>query len=142
MNTFVKTLIAGMVATIVVTLFMMAAPMMGIPKMSPPKMVATMLGASVAIGWLMHFMIGMIYALAYTYLFRPLIPLNNLYAKGILYGILLMVVAKIMMTVMGAPTPEGSMLLALMGKTIGHMVFGVVVAIIVAKIPNQTEEVS
>lgn len=137
MNLLVKSIIAGIVATIVITLFMMAAPMMGIPKMSPPQMVANMMGVSMAIGWLMHFMIGIIFALAYTFIFRKLIPVTNIYVKGLLYGILLVIVAQVIMTLMGAPSPEGSKILAIMGKTVGHVLFAIVVAVIVAKMPSK-----
>jgi len=140
MNQFLKSIIAGIVATIVVTVFMMAAPMMGVPKMSPPAMLANMMGVSLTIGWVLHFMVGILFALAYSFVFQKLIPLKNLYLKGALYGVLLVIVAQVMMTMMAAPSPEGSMMLALMGKTIGHIILGIVIAVIVEQTPALTNE--
>jgi hypothetical protein len=40
----IKTILSGIVATIVMTLFTMLAPMMGMPEMNPPKLLSGMLG--------------------------------------------------------------------------------------------------
>ena len=50
----------GIIGTTFMTIVMMLAPMMGMPKMSPPNMLADMLGMPVFVGWIMHFMIGII----------------------------------------------------------------------------------
>ncbi len=61
-NKFVRSILAGVVATAMMTVFMFMAPMMGFPKMNPADMLSGMLGVSPIVGWIMHFMIGSIFA--------------------------------------------------------------------------------
>lgn len=69
MNTKIqKSILAGIIGTAIMTVVMMVAPMMGMPKMSPPKILAGMLGMPILVGWVMHFVIGIVFAFAYTYL--------------------------------------------------------------------------
>jgi asparagine N-glycosylation enzyme membrane subunit Stt3 len=124
-----KSILAGIIGTIAMTLLMMAAPMMGMPKMSPPEMLSGMLGLPIFIGWLMHFMIGIAFAFAYTYLFVLIKKLNNVYLKGIVFGVMVFVFAQIMIAIMGAILPmpdiQGSPLLITIGSLMGHIVFGI-----------------
>lgn len=141
MNTKIsQTLVAGIAATVVMTIVMMIAPMMGMPKMNPPAMLAGMMGMPMAVGWIMHIMIGIIFAAAYIYLFQPKVKISNKFVKGILFGSIIFIFAQIVMAVMGAmtgglPEPEGSMLLMIIGGVMGHVIFGIVVAY-VAKEPK------
>ena len=82
MNTKIqKTILAGIIGTAVMTLVMMIAPMMGMPKMCPPVMLSGMSGMPVFVGWIMHFMIGIVFAFAYTYLCIIKWKFNNVYLK-------------------------------------------------------------
>ena len=127
-----KTILAGIIGTIIMTLVMMIAPMMGIPKMSPPQMLSGMLEMPIIIGWVMHFMIGITFAFAYTYLIVSKIKICNLYLKGAVFGIIAFVFAQIMMKIMGMmfpmPKMEGSMVLTAIGSLMGHIIFGIAVA--------------
>lgn len=91
------TILAGIIGTAIMTMIMMIAPMMGMPKMSPPAMLAAMLSLPLAAGWIMHFMIGVIFAFAYTYLFAPKVKISNGIVKGALFGLATFVFAQIMM---------------------------------------------
>ena len=130
-----QSLIGGIVGTVAMTLITWMSPLMGFPKMSPPDMLAGMMGLPVFAGWVMHFMIGVIFALAYIFLIqKKLQKISNRYAKGVVFGILVFVFAQIMMLGMGAvftsmPSPAGSMTLILLGSVIGHVVYGVVVVL-------------
>ena len=141
MNTKItQALVAGIAATVVMTIVMMIAPMMGMPKMNPPAMLAGMMGMPLAVGWIMHFMVGIIFAGAYVYFFQPKVKISNKFVKGILYGVVIFIFAQIAMTVMGAmiggiPEPEGSMLPIIIGGVMGHVIFGIVVALM-AKEPK------
>ena len=133
-----KSLLAGIAATAVMTMVTMVAPYMGFPPMSPPDMLAGMLGLPVAFGWLMHFMIGTIFALSYSFLFMDRSKVSNLLVKGALFGFAVFVFAQIVMAMMGAimgpmPTPQGSMLLLMLGSILGHVIYGIVVAFIVGR---------
>lgn len=133
MNNLGKAALGGIIGTAVMTMIMFVAPMMGMPKMSPPDMLAGMMGLPIIVGWLMHFMIGIIFALGYTLVFSPKVKINNLFVKGAAFGFLAFIFSRIAMAMMGAmmggmPQPDGSMVLVIMGGIIGHVVFGIVVA--------------
>ena len=130
-----QSLIGGVAGTVAMTLITWMAPLIGFPKMSPPDMLAGMLGLPVFAGWIMHFMIGVIFALAYIFLLQNrLQKISNRYTKGVVFGMIVFIFAQIMMLAMGAvfasmPSPEGSMALMMLGSVIGHIVYGVVVVL-------------
>lgn len=132
MNNTSKTILAGVIGTAIMTMVMFIAPMMGMPKMSPPDMLAGMMGMPVAIGWIMHFMIGIIFAFAYSNLFAPKVKIDSIYAKGAIFGFAAFVFAQIAMAMMGAifpmPPMEGSMMLTMIGSIMGHVIFGMAVS--------------
>jgi hypothetical protein len=136
-------LIAGMVATTVMTGFTFLAPMMGLPKMNPAEMLSGMMGVPIMVGYLMHFMIGVIFAAAYVYLFNPKVHIHNKLVKGSLFGFAVFIFAQVMMFIIGKimpmPMMEGSMMLMMIGSLIGHLVFGIVVALIVPAFVVQSE---
>lgn len=127
-----KSILAGLIGTAIMTSVMLVAPMMGMPKMSPPKMLSGLLGLPTVVGWMMHFIIGIVFAFGYTYLCIFKHKINNIWLKGSVFGIVVFVFAQIMMAIMGRmmpmPEAEGSMILAVMGSLIGHIIFGMVVA--------------
>ncbi len=128
MNNISKSILGGIIGTALMTMVMFIAPMMGMPKMSPPDMLAGMMGMPIIVGWLMHFMIGVIFALAYTNIFASSVKIENIYLKGAVFGLAVFIFAQIAMVVMGAvmpmPKPEGSMMMLLIGSLMGHIVFG------------------
>ncbi len=135
-NKFLRSIVAGIVATIAMTVMMMIAAQLGMPKMEPPKILATTMGVSVAIGWIMHFMIGIIFALMYSYIIKDwLTKISSNLGKGAVFGIIAFVIAQISMGVMGLmlssmPKPSGNMVLIIVGSLMGHILFGIVVAAI------------
>ena len=137
MNTkLIQSLISGIAGTTVMTAIMFIGPMMGMPKMNPAAMLAGMMGVSVIVGWFMHFMTGVIFAASYVYLFRLKVKISSKILKGIAFGFAVFVFAQIAMAIMGAmmggmPKPEGSMMLMMIGTIMGHVIFGIVVALLV-----------
>ncbi|HEY8661247.1 MAG TPA: DUF6789 family protein [Hanamia sp.] len=127
-----KSILAGVIGTALMSLVMFVAPMMGMPKMSPPDMLAGMMGMPIIAGWVMHFMIGVIFALAYTYLFAPKVKISNLFLKGAVFGFVVFIFAQIMLAIIGAmlsmPKTEGSIMLIMMGSIIGHVIYGMSVS--------------
>ena len=77
MTTPVKVLVAGLVATAAMTLLMLVAPIMGIPLMNIEAMLSGMLGASSTVGWMMHFMIGVLFTAAYAFFFNQRVPVTR-----------------------------------------------------------------
>ena len=133
MNTKIsKSILGGIVGTIIMTIVMMIAPMMGMPKMSPPAMLAGMMNMPLGMGWIIHFIIGVMFAFAYTYLFAPKVKIGNIFLKGAVFGFVVFVFAQIMMAIMGAMLPmpkmEGSMMLMMIGSIIGHVIYGMSVS--------------
>ncbi len=132
-----QSFISGVVATIVMTIFMMLSPLMGMPEMDIAGKLSKMLGFSLAVGWIMHFMIGIIFAFLYVFFFLPVLhKTNSVMIKGLLFGIATFIVAQIMMQIMGTvfgepPVPKGSMVLMIVGSVVGHLIFGIVVAFMV-----------
>lgn len=126
---------SGVIATAIMTAFMFLAPMMGMSKMNPAEMLAGMMGVPVIAGWLMHFMIGITFAAGYIFVFYPFVKIGNKYLKGALFGIAVFIFAQIAMFMMSLvfgemPPPEGSMALMIVGSVLGHVVYGIVVALI------------
>ncbi len=131
-----QALLGGISGTAVMTIVMMIAPMMGMPKMSPPAMLSMMMGFPIIVGWMMHFMIGIIFAIAYAFVFINLVKkVSNNILKGAIFGMAVFIFAQIMMAIMGMMFPmqpmEGSMMLMMVGSIIGHIIFGITVALFV-----------
>lgn len=137
MNTLLqKTILGGAAGTAVMSLVMYLAPMMGLPEMNAAEMLSGMMDTPVIIGWIMHFMVGIIFALGYTLLFLPKVKIQNLYIKGALFGFAVFLFAQIAFAMMGMimgpmPAPEGGMMPMMIGSIIGHVMFGIPVALIV-----------
>ena len=74
-------------------------------------MMSGMLGVSPLLGWMMHFMIGIIFAAIYDYLFNAHIHIHSRSGKGLVYGIVVFVFAQVMMFLMSKlmPMPSNSM---------------------------------
>jgi uncharacterized membrane protein YagU involved in acid resistance len=126
---FAKAVVAGLVATLVMTAVgLWAAPMMGIPPMNPADMLAGQMGGNILLGWMGHLMIGIILAVIYAAL-APRIP-GPFPLRGALYGIAPWLLAQlVVMPMMGMPVFSGSMPMA-MGSLIGHLVYGAVLGAI------------
>ena len=130
---------AGIAGTIVMTLFAMMAPVMGMPEMNIPRMLADFMSFPVVVGWLAHFMIGTVFAVAYAYILVSKLP-GHPVVKGILFGLIPWFMAQIAVNpMMGAgvfalntPAP----LMMVMGSLVGHVVYGAVVGFVYGSTPN------
>ena len=119
----------GIIATAAMTLLMLVAPMMGMPKMPIGEMLAGFMGIPVALGWIAHFMIGVVLAAAYIFILKDRLS-GKPAVKGILFALIPFFMAQIIvMPMMGAGlfsanTPIPMMMV--MGSLIGHLVYGAV----------------
>ena len=144
-NKIQKSILAGIIGTAFMTLIIMVAPVMGMPKMSPPKILSGMIGMPIFVGWIMHFIIGIVFAFAYTFLFK--VNISNVWVKGAVFGVIVFVFAQIMMAILSAMIPmsamEGSKVLLMMGSLMGHIVFGLAVAKTVGDVSyaNQSSDI-
>ncbi|CAM3577295.1 DUF6789 family protein [Zobellia roscoffensis] len=129
-NELPKLVLAGILGTVVMTIIMLVAPHMGMPEMAPWKLLAGAMNLPITVGWVLHFLMGILFALGYGYVFAPKVNISNLFLKGIAFGIVALIMAQIGMKVMGVlfemPPMDGSMPMRLVAMSIGHIVFGVV----------------
>lgn len=124
----------GVAGTVVMTAIgVWMAPMMGIPRMNPAEMLAGAMGGSMALGWMAHFMIGVVLAVAYA-LAAPFLP-GPTALRGALFGVAPWLMAQVVvMPMMGMPMFSGSMAMA-MGSLIGHLAYGAVVGGVYGEVP-------
>lgn len=148
-NKIQQSVFIGIVATIAMTLFMMLGSAMGMPKMNPPAMLAGMMGIPVLLGWVIHFLIGIVFTAGYIFFFNDwLKKIASKIVRGAVYGIVVFIIAQIgfpLMTVFSEnstiPEPEGSMLLMIIGSVLGHVVFGIGIAMLVKPVTPLTKQI-
>lgn len=144
MNVF-GAVVAGLVGTAIFSMVLMMAPRMGMPKMDIVAMLSTMFGKeNPVLGWMLHLMMGVIFALIYAFLWSRGI-LAPTWQGGLVFGaahwlVVGMVMGMIPMMHVGirsgavkAPglwmTNDGGAM-AFIGGLVGHMIFGLVVALV------------
>ncbi len=137
--------ISGIVGTLAISMVMAAAPMMGMPKMDIVDMLSTMFGKPNRIlGWMMHLMMGVAFALIYAFLWSVGFG-NPGWLFGLIFGAGHWLIVGVMMAVIpimhvgiknGDVDPPGLWMtnqggiMAFVGGLMGHMVFGLVVALV------------
>ncbi len=138
-------IVAGLGGTVVISLLMAMAPRMGMPKMAIWEMLGTMFSkeGNLALGWIMHFMMGVVFAIIYAALWAVGIGSATL-LSGVVFGVVHFLIAGLMMGGMpmlhvgikaGTVKAPGVLMLntgvmGLMGGLIGHAVYGLVVALV------------
>jgi hypothetical protein len=87
MNKIVKGMIAGFVATVVISLLMMMKSAMGLmPELDIITILGGMMGSGRVMGWIAHFMIGTVIFGGLFVLLAPNLPGVSLRLKGVLFG--------------------------------------------------------
>lgn len=87
MSRIISGVIAGVVATVVLSVIMFLKNLMGVmPELDVIAMLAKMLGAGAAVGWLMHFMVGIGYG-GLFHVTNTKLPGTTQIGKGILLGL-------------------------------------------------------
>jgi uncharacterized membrane protein YagU involved in acid resistance len=126
--------VAGLIGTAAMTALLLVEPSIGLPKIAMGQVLSTSLGLTTAhlsigpaLGWVLHFLIGMGLAVIYAGAFDRRLP-GTAVVRGIVYGTLVFVVAQVvfMPLVGGGVFSRGdSELLA--GSLLGHLLYGGVV---------------
>ncbi len=83
---FTKAVVAGINATVAMTLFTYMGGMMNI-KMDIPAMLGSMFGVSLIMGWIMHFIIGTILSISYGLFFYAIVNINPLWLRETMFWI-------------------------------------------------------
>jgi hypothetical protein len=137
--------ISGLVGTVAISAVMAMAPLMGMPKMDIVGMLSTMFGKpNKVLGWMMHFMMGVVFTLIYAFLWSIGIGSAGWFS-GLIFGAAHWLVVGLMMAMIPimhvgikngdveAPglwmTNQGGVL-AFIGGLMGHMIFGLVAALV------------
>jgi len=122
-------LIAGFIATVVLSVMLVLKNMMGIMLgLDPIIMMATMMGMPAIVGWVGHFMIGTVAWGGGFAILNDVVPGSSQLSKGIVWGIGAWLAMMIMvMPMAGAGFFGMSMgIMAPMMTLIMHLVFGAV----------------
>ncbi len=131
---FLRAVVAGFIATYVMTMTGFWQAGIGLPKMDPAGLMAMQMGQAYGWGQAAHFLNGIILALIYAQWFYGRLPGGGL-VKGIIYGVLATIAAvAVVIPLISASTANpagifftntpmpGAMLL---GALAGHLGYGV-----------------
>lgn len=146
MINIIGAVIAGIAGTIVMTMVMVVAPKMGMPKMDIVGLLGSMFKKEgiKPLGLMMHFMMGIIFAIIYAFLWSKGIG-NATVVYGLIFGIghwLIVGLIMGMMPMLHAGIKAGTVKApgvymtnnggakGFMGGLIGHIVFGITVALV------------
>lgn len=132
-----KGILAGFAATVVLSMIMVAKGMMGLmPELNVIAMLSSMMNTVPAVGWVIHFMIGMLaWGVGFTF-FLNVLPGNSNLSKGISFG----VAAWILMMVVVMPMAGAGLFglkMGMMAPTMTlmlHVVYGAVLGFVFGKL--------
>lgn len=139
MHPLAKGLVAGFVATVVLSAAMVAKQMMGfMPDLDVATMLTSMLGLpDVALGWVMHFMIGTV---AWGILFSVVGP--RLPGSPVMRGVLFGIAAWLMMMIAVMPMAGAGLfglqlgVMAPLATLMLHVLFGATLGAAFASLPD------
>ena len=127
-----KGILGGLIATVVLSAIMMMKDAMGVmPQLNIIQMLATMMGVSTTIGWVVHFMIGGVWGLLFALAYR-VVPGSSQVRKGIVFGIgawFMMMVAVMPMAGAGLFGMAMGMMAPVMTLML-HIIFGAVLGVV------------
>ncbi|MCI0553735.1 MAG: hypothetical protein L0287_22535 [Anaerolineae bacterium] len=140
--------IAGVVASLVFSIVLGVAPKMGMPKMDIVSLLASMFSprSNPVQGWMMHLMMGIVFALMYALLWSSGIGAPT-WLGGLIFGAVHWLIVGMVMgmiPIMHVGIKSGTVqapglwmtnhggFMAFMGGLIGHMIFGAVIAVVYA----------
>lgn len=125
-----RAVVAGLVGTAVMTMMMLAAPMMGMPPMPIGEMLGQFLRIGTAAGWAMHVIIGLMLATIYAAFLAGRLP-GAPALRGAIYGFAVFLVAQLVVTpMMGGGVFSGGNMSMIEGSLMGHLVYGAIVGAI------------
>lgn len=125
---------AGLIGTAAMTALLLIEPSVGLPQIAIGQILSTALGLAPAyltiapaVGWGIHFLMGVAFALLYAGVFERRLPGGAL-ARGAIYGVFVFVLAQLVfMPLVGGGVFSRGDLQMLAGSLLGHLVYGGVV---------------
>jgi hypothetical protein len=135
---YLKVLLAGIIATGVMTGFMALAPYIGLPNMNAGEILGSMFGGNKIIGWTEHVVAGIVFAFIYARFINRMLPVENDIARGAIYGILLFILSEIVFTVINVLGylswhQKESMALMIFGEVLVCLIYGSVLGMFIKK---------
>ena len=128
-----KVVTAGFLGTLAMTVLMVIGPMMGMPKMDMGQMLGPMnpiLQMPYAMGWVMHFILGIILTGIYAAVFLNRLPSDG-WKRGMIFSLIPFLLKEIMVSpMMGMGLFEGGNMMVIMGGLLGHLVYGAVAGLV------------
>ena len=132
--------VAGVIGTAVLTALWLVEPSIGLPRIAIGQILSSFMSVSVAHssvgaagGWIIHFVVGIVLALVYAWVFVGRLPGPPI-VRGMLYGALVFVVAQcVFMPLVGGGFFSRGDVEFLIGSLLGHLVYGAVVGWIYAR---------
>ncbi len=118
-----RAIVGGVVATAAMTLLMLISPAMGLPPMNVGAMLASVMGGSLFLGWMAHFVIGTVLAFIYATIFATRLPGPG-FVRGALYGLLPWLLAQLVVSPMMGAGLFGGSFAAGFASLLGHLVYG------------------
>lgn len=132
-------IVAGLAGTAVMTVLMTMAPMMGMPKMDIMGMLGSMFtankGTATGLGFVMHFMMGAAFAIIYALLWNAGIgSVTALWGLifGAVHAVIVIMIMPMMVGMHPRPPEMESGPMTMVGQLMGHLVYGLVVALVYA----------
>ncbi|HRG88421.1 MAG TPA: hypothetical protein PLW44_05330 [Chitinophagales bacterium] len=119
----------SLLATSVMSAFILILPLTGLPALNIPELLSTLLHGNIVAGWVLHFAIGLIYAFIYVMFFNHTIPAINDTLRGMLFGIPAFMVSQtiLLLLVTGGyitgPEKESATLMAF-ANCAAHLLYG------------------
>jgi hypothetical protein len=138
MNANIAGIVAGLIATAVLSALMLLKGMMGVmPDLDVIAMIAGMMGAGAMMGWIAHFMIGAIYGLVFAQ-----IAGHGTTGAAVMRGVGLGVVGWLVMMIVLMPMAGGGMfglampsgMMAPVATLMLHVIFGAVLGVSFARL--------
>ena len=124
-----KGVIAGFVATVILSALMLMKNIMGVmPELDVASMLGGMMGGSPAMGWVGHFVIGTVMWGALFALVEPKLPGASPWLKGVVFGMGAWVLMMLMVMPMAGAGLFGMKMgvMAPMMTAVLHAIFGAV----------------
>lgn len=127
--------LSGLLGTLVMMVVMQIIPLTGLPKLAQPEIIAYILGTEDYIGWIIYFVVGAFFAVVYHFAIAERLPIESNVVKGLIWGFIVFVFATaavFALPAVGITTPQHKEPVAMVAlvSLIGHLVYGILVAII------------
>lgn len=137
MNNTVKGIVAGLAATLVLSMIMVAKGMMGLmPELNVIAMLSSMMKVAMPLGWVIHFMIGtLVWGIGFSVV-TGILPGGSDITKGIIFGIVAWLIMMLMVMPMAGAGLFGlnmGIMAPVMTLTL-HAIYGAVLGFVFGKL--------